>query len=59
MIRIRIALWLINKGAKLLPKDYADETFIVNCIRTKKITFESEQRKDYMDIAEDICNKDK
>ena len=59
MFRIKIALWFINKGAQLLPDDYANEEFIVNCIRTKKIKFESLVRKNYIDIAEDIVNGNK
>ena len=44
MFRIRIALWIINKGTKLLPSDHANEDFIVNCIKTKKIKFKSKNQ---------------
>jgi len=37
MMRIKIAIWFINIGISILPKEFKDEVFIRNCMATNII----------------------
>ena len=37
-MKTRFAFWLINLGIKLLPYEYQNDIFLLNCMRTKKIS---------------------
>lgn len=36
-MKIRFAFWLINLGIKLMPYEYQNDIFLLNCMLTKKI----------------------
>lgn len=44
-MKIKLAIWIINLGVKLLPDDYRCKVFINNCIATKIINLDKEETK--------------
>lgn len=36
-MKMRLAFWLVNVGIRLMPYEYRNDIFLLNCMRTKKI----------------------
>lgn len=42
-MKVKLAIWIINLGVKLLPDEYRNKIFIDNCIAIKIINLDKDK----------------